>query len=295
MRRIKFINTILIPSINRGQWIELACSRKNIPPPNQIPDEICIRFEEGIRPRFLEAFHMVILSCLIDELKTKGYLIYIQAENELYNFLFSDINIKAYWSSDPVPHVDCPDISNLNIWRIDERHKDNYAVSVSQYLQRHFKGKDVSFISTALNELYYNVFDHANANGNAFSYIHFDKERNRIYVAVCDFGVGVAKTLRDKHPEFKDDEIALRESIKAGVSANTTSHNRGYGLDVICSSLEVGDSFRMISNNAFLYLYNNEVKTFNMKDLHFNGTLIYFDFSTKNFGSEEDTLNDIEL
>lgn len=295
MRRIKIVKTILIPSINRGQWIELACSRNRIPPPSHDHDEICVRFGESVKPKNLEAFHMVILSCLIEELKTRGYLIIIQAEKELYDYLFSDINIRAYWGSDPVPHVDCPDISNLNIWRIDDKYKDAYAISVERYLQRHFTGKDVSFMRTALNELYYNIFDHAEANGNAFSYIHFDQEKERIYVAVCDFGEGVAKTLRGRHSEFEDDETALRESIRAGVSANTTSHNRGFGLDVICSSLEPADSFRMISNNALLFQNNGEVKTFGMKNLYFKGTLIYFDFSTRNFGELEETLNDIEL
>ncbi len=280
--------TILIHTVSRLYWFKLVCDNRNIPQACGKKNTINFEFDRKIKHEHLEAYHIVLLSCLIEELKLKGYMICIMASEDMKNFLLSDVNVKAYWGKKHLSHVDSPDIHRFNLWRINEQDKDSYATSVNRYFSNHFRGKDVSFIATALNELYYNVFDHAKANGNSFSYIHYDENKRRIYVAVCDFGIGVAKTLQDKYPDkYNDDKEALEAAIQVGVTSGSTLRNRGLGLDNICSSLEKTDSFRLISNKAFLYIYNNEVKTFNLKDLHFNGTLIYFDFCTDNFEDTE--------
>lgn len=278
---------ITLNTVSRLHWFRTACENRRITLSKNNNDIIYIFINDRIKKEYLEAYHIVILSCLIEELKKKRYKISIKASNDLNKFLLSDVNIREYWGEKHYSHVESPDINRFNLWRINEKDKDSYAISVNNYFSKLFPDKDVSFITTALNELYYNVFDHANANGNAFSYIYHDEHKRRIYVAVCDFGEGVAKTLRRKYPEYDNDETALRESIKIGVSSKTMKHNRGLGLDNICSSLERGDSFRMVSNNAILYIFDNDIKTFNLNDLRFNGTLIYFDFCTDNFGDAE--------
>ena len=283
----KIKTTISFSGTSREMWFETVCSNRNIPRSSYPGEIIRIEFGNSINHESLRPFHIVLFSCLVEELKLKGYLISIRCSHELSNFLFSDVNIRAYWGEEHQSHVPSPNIHRLNLWRIDEHYKDFYAISVTQYFKRHFEGKDLSFITTALNELYYNVFDHSKANGNAFSYVYFDKDCGRIHIAVCDFGLGVAKTLRAIYPNFKDDATALQESIKAGVSARTQKHNKGFGLDNICSSLGDNDSFRMISNSALLYQHNGKIKTFNLKNFYFQGTLIYFDFSTDNFEDEE--------
>lgn len=278
---------IYIGSASRGEWIGKCCMNRDIPRATSTSDSVHISFDRTIKKSSLEAFHVVLLSCLIEELKKKGYIITLDCDQDLVQFLFSDINIRKYWGNTPTCHVDSPDIHRLNLWRITDEGKENYSISVTNYFKHLFPDKDVSFITTSLNELYYNIFDHANAEGNAFSYIYYDKIKERIYIAVCDFGLGVARTLRKKYPEYSDDSIALSKAIEKGISAKTRDHNRGFGLDDICSALSESDTFRMLSNKGFLYINKNNVKTINMSDLDFNGTLIYFDISTGSFEKEE--------
>lgn len=281
------IPPIYIKTVKRKEWLQIICKNRGLPNSSTKSDKVVIRFAPSIKKEDLEAFHIVLLSCLIAEIKAKNYLVQIKASGHLMAFLFADVSIREYWGENPVPHTDSPDEHRLNLWRITDVGKESYTISVGQYFQRHFPQHDVSFITTALNELYYNVFDHANAGGNAFSYIYYNEDEKRVYIAVCDFGEGVAKTLRRRFPQYNTDAIALEKAIEKGISAGTRDHNRGFGLDDICSSLAEEDSFRMLSNKGFLFINGNSKKSFNINDFDFDGTLIYFDVSTENFEIDE--------
>jgi len=229
------------------------------------------------------------LSCFIDEIKLKGYLVQLNIKNpELSNYLFNELNLTTYWGKEKTDHVESPTITDLNIWRITENGKEFYSISVHDYFKKFFSGIDLSAIKVALNELYFNVFDHANANGNAFSFIRYDKDDEKILVAICDFGEGIARTLRKKYTSFKNDSIALENCIKVGISAQTQEYNRGFGLDNVASTLKKGDMMRIVSNQALLRIFDDKsnIKIFNLY-FDFNGTLIYFEVLIENFEEEE--------
>ena len=65
-----------------------------------------------------------------------------------------------------------------------------------------------------LTEAYYNVFDHADANGIAFSVITFNKETQVLDATICDLGVGMVKPIKVVFPQIVTDEEALRRSIE---------------------------------------------------------------------------------
>ena len=72
----------------------------------------------------------------------------------------------------------------FNLWRIVENQKDAYAIEVEQYFKKNFfRGKDLSIISLSIVEAFYNVFDHADANGNAFSFIKYEGQDEVLRVA----------------------------------------------------------------------------------------------------------------
>ena len=130
---------------------------------------------------------------------TFGYTKY----NELNIYLFNELNLKYYWSKGKVDHITIPIMTDLNIWRIIEIRKESYSVSVHDYFKRsYFFGLDLSAFKNSLNELYCNVFDHANSNGNAFSFIRYDMNVRKIKVAICDFGDGIAYNLRNRYKEY---------------------------------------------------------------------------------------------
>lgn len=144
-------------------------------------------------------------------------------------------------------------------------------------------------LKSCLTELYYNVFDHAEANGIAFSYIHYDDEEEVIHIAICDFGKGIAKTIKDAYRNISDDKEALIKSLERGVTSKSNTHNAGFGLDNIISALS-NSTLRIVSNNAILFYRKNgeisETKTYDMP-FCLNGTLIYFDLPVSGFENTE--------
>lgn len=279
---------IYFNSPERSEWIE-TINRNRDCFPYVVNDEV-IRINFNNKICLLEPFHIVILSCFIDEFKSKGYKVLLNFEDQETNaFLFKEVNIKRYWDETRVNHIESPKISDLNIWRITNSEKDAYSISIHDYFKRHyFADYDLSALKNALNELYCNVFDHAEAGGNAFSYVNYDQNERKIRVAICDFGKGIAKSLKDRYPNYTTDSIALEKSLEIGVSARTQQHNRGFGLDNVVSSLSSDNEFRIVSNKGLLRVKGNkmDVEKFDI-DFDFKGTLIYFDISIDNFDKEE--------
>jgi len=282
--RIKFTTPIKI------EWVKIVTEwRKKIQNTKKL-EMIELVFDEDVQLTNFEPIHIVLLSCFIDEIQTKGYIVRLEfKDKKLRDFLFDEINLKTYWGVNKTDHIDSPKISDLNIWRITENGKDFYSSSIHDYFKRsYFSGFDLSSLKNALNELYFNVFDHAEARGNAFSFIRYDKEAGKIRVAICDFGKGIAQTLRKRYNNYENDCIALENSIKIGISSQSKKYNKGFGLDNVTSSIKKGDILRIVSNRAILYLEDDKL-SISVLDLpfDFNGTLIYFDIAIDSFEKEE--------
>jgi len=284
-------------SPTRIEWARIVTEWRSKIIKNKKYEIIEIAFDEGVKFSNFDPIHIVLLSCFIDELQTKGYFVRLDFKDEsLRNYLFDEINLKNYWGINKIDHVESPKISDLNIWRITETGKEFYSISVHDYFKRsYFSGFDLSTLKNALNELYFNVFDHAEAHGNAFSFIRYDKEVGKICVAICDFGKGIPQTLRKKYNNFENDCVALENSIKIGISAQSQKYNKGFGLDNVTSSLKKGDILRIVSNKAILHLEDDKLnlKVYDLP-FNFNGTLIYFDIVIDSFEKEE-ILEDFSL
>ena len=140
-------------------------------------------------------------------------------------------------------------------------------------------------------EAYYNVFDHADANGNAFSLIKYDDDDERLHVAICDFGKGIAKSVRDFTPDITNDRDALLKSIETDFTVGSKSHNKGKGLDNILSCSSV---VRIFCNNALLLKTDaGGVSTFDV-NFHFGGTLIYLEIDLS-LTEDEEILEEFDL
>lgn len=275
---------------SRSKWILKISEIYNSLKRNYDSGFIALFFKCSINENVFEPFHIVTLSCLIDEIKNRGYKVSLNFEcGHLNQVLFEEINIKKYWGEDRVSYIKSPKITDLNIWRIVDSEKETYSISIHDYFKRHyFKEYDLSALKNTLNELYCNVFDHADAKGTAFSYIRYDEANKKIKIAICDFGKGIAKSLREKYPDYTTDAIALEKSIEIGVSARTQTHNRGFGLDNVVSTLSKDNVLRILSNKALLAIKGNKetIEKFEI-DFDFHGTLIYFDISIDSFEKEE--------
>ena len=183
------------------------------------------------------------------------------------------MRIRKYWQGDEDEVFSSPEQKPFNLWRIVERYSTNYSIALNQYFERtFFDGKDLSALNSCVAELFQNIIDHAEADGNAFFAITYKQANRQLEIAICDFGVGIPYTLQKKYPNSCE---ALRNSLVCGVTAGTKKHNRGFGMDNIISTLSENDCIRIASNDAFLEKSNQEERISSLP-YNFMGTLIYF-------------------
>lgn len=290
IKRIFWLNTP-----DKTYWIKQISSWNDYTPKVTRSDQ-CVKIilNKKVTKNKFTPFHIVTLSCFIEAIKKKGYLIFLEIKNaELNEFIHNDMSLTQYWRGKKADHIDSPDSSRLNLWRVAEGKSEEYEISVHQYFSNKFPDIDFFMLKSCLTELYFNIFDHANANGIAFSYIYYDEDDEIIHIAICDFGKGIANTMRKAFPAILDDEEALLEAIKRGVTAKSNEHNAGFGLDNVISTLSNESTLRIASNKAILICTKKdgivETKTFKLP-FDVKGSLIYFDLPISSF--EKSEIND---
>ena len=251
----------VLSSCDKTEWIEKICSwNSSFRNSSSCYGYVEIRLGKNVVIHKFLPYHIVTLSCFIELLRSKRYIVFLIIENlELKEFILNDISIKNYWNGEKLDHIDSP----------------NSSPEVDFYM-----------LKTCLAELYYNVFDHAKAGGNAFSYIYYEEVKKIIHIAICDFGRGIAKTIRDVYKDIDNDKDALLWSLKKGISARSNTHNAGFGLDTVVSALSEKSILRIVSNKALLICTKKgpSLET-RMYDLPFylQGSLIYFDLPIAGF------------
>lgn len=170
-----------------------------------------------------------------------------------------------------------------------------YSQYLSDYLKRtYFADKDLSSIKVVLDELYANISDHSESDGVAYSFVKYDIPGQLIKIAFCDFGIGIKASL------LKGGSNIAREYVKAatmkGITAGSNSHNRGFGLDTVVSSLSgSGKKISILSGSELFVAYGDRnIQRTWQTGFDFRGTLIYFDMPISSF-EDADYLDDYEL
>lgn len=269
-------------SPRRGEWLEdIVSVRKKC---DKI-QELHLVVSGNINRSNFANFHIVTLSCLIDFAKKNGAIVYLKIEDkDLRGYIFNDVRIRQYWREEEEKVFTEPEPKPFNLWRIDEKYYANYSIALNQYFERtYFEGKDLTGLNNCVAELFQNILDHAQAHGNAFFAVSYDNENKQIEIAICDFGVGIPYTLRHL---YSDENEALKRSLIPGVTAKTKTHNMGYGMDNIVSTMAPLDIIRIVSNKALLIKSKNKEYVFSLP-YDFRGTLIYFTISTDSFEDKE--------
>ena len=278
---------VKLTGCDREHWIKVLSFFLDELQPNEIENShITISLSEDVQEANVLPFHMVLLACFIEYIHSMNYKVIIDSPNREAKCYF-DETFRAYFvGGQKYIEPDHDDI--LNLWKVVNEKAISYSMQVAKYLNNeHFEGIDMSKLKVALDEVYANIADHSQSKGNAFSYIKYIPQDRKIYVAVCDFGLGIAKTLRDSNTKYLSDKDALRDSINIGVSARTNERNKGYGLDSIVTSLSENDILCILSNRGFLMSTGNRnIKIYDL-DFDFKGTLIYFEISTDSFPVKE--------
>lgn len=270
-------------SATRGEWIRhIVESRELI---EQGCSELHILLKAAITLSNFEPMHFVSLSCLIDIAKVRGALVWLTIEDEgLRMFVINDVRFTSYWRDRQIPYYREPEQKPYNLWRIKDTTYYNYTLALNTFFQNvYFKGKDLSGLNNCIAELFQNVFDHAEADGTAFSYIEYRETDGIIGIAVCDFGRGIPETLKGLYPDSKE---ALEMSLHPGITAGSQKHNKGYGMQNILSTMTENDVMHIVSNSVMLYHQDNKNRLFDL-DYNLRGTLLYMTIHIDSFADEE--------
>lgn len=239
----------------------------------------------GLRP-----LHIASLACLIEHFYCLGCDIMLE-QTEVGQYLFHSLKFREYWSGRDGRrnYTIANDKSIFNLWHITDREKELYGRYIKDYLYIHFwKGKDLSPVQLSITEACYNTLDHAKANSNAFSFVKYDEKTHILSVAICDFGIGIANSVKGVYPDFSDEE-ALKMALNANFTVGTKSYNAGMGLDVIKNSVTDDLNLTIISNSAFLISDNRTTRT-GALDFSFNGTLLEYDMNLSKYDNNDDEL-----
>ena len=230
--------------------------------------------------------HVTSLACLVEYLYRRYVTVALDRNTACGEFLFSDLHLREYWGNRH-DYFPARNETILNLWHVKSAQAEDHARRITNYLRTSTgQKKDLSAVTTSLYEAYYNIADHSQAEENAFSMISYDKETQVLNVAVCDFGIGVAATVRRFDTSIKDDQHALKKAVEVNFTVQSTTHNAGMGLDTIRCVCTEDDAVWLISNGAALRMTNSNLRTTDL-GFEFKGCLLAYSVSLSHFEYEE--------
>ena len=279
---------IIFDTTDKLKWLSIIANVHKTIHFAEKKDSVAFNFDSIIDSRKITPIHIVSLACLFEYLDRLKYTIHIQniKDSPISRYLWENVRIREYWAGKQ-NYVQAQDSDIFNLWRIVDAEKEVHSRRVHDFLkQRFFSNKDLSAVQNSLDEVYYNIFDHANADGNAFSFIRFDRNSEKLDVAVCDFGIGIAQSVKNMLPQIKHDSSALRKALEYNFTTKSKTHNMGMGLGNIKDACTDEDFFGIISNEGYLIASQDKIRANKIK-FNFPGTLIYYQLSLSHFDDEE--------
>lgn len=233
----------------------------------------------------LSPLHLASLACFISKLKACGNHV-VMLDNPVAQYIYNELHFKEYFL-DGKGYVPVRDETILNLWKIEESQKEVYSRLVQDYLRTIYPQKDLTVISSSLTESYYNVYDHADAKGIAFSMIRYDRSTDKLSIAVCDFGVGIPKRVRMVDPMVgHDDCAAIMKAMEYAFTSKSTDHNYGFGLGNIRSSCMDKDMLRIISGSGLVVFTKDDCRPYRL-NFSFPGTILYYEITLSSLEKEE--------
>ena len=270
-------------SAKRTEWLRRIMEIRDTD--YQIGDLVSLSFGDLSVSKILPE-HIVSLACLVESLTRKKVQVSIFLQEECGKYFSSTLKLSEYWKGGQ-DYAQAEQETILNLWHIKADKTEEHARRTTEYLKnRFFKNKDLSAVTLSLLEAYYNINDHSRFNGNAFSMLSFDEDTEVLSVAVCDFGIGIAGSVRNFDPSIDDDKTALRKATEANFTVQSTAHNAGMGLYNIKSVCTEDDIMWIISNEAALGITSKSERAIDL-DFNFQGCLLTYSVSLSHFEDEE--------
>lgn len=250
--------------------------------------QICISDE--IKKRWIKPYHLVTLAYLIDALKKEGNQVSFDM-NRNGSYIYNELHFKDYFSDDSPIFTPMDDDRILGLWRVNEPEIEIRPRRIQDYLKRvYFPHKDLSAVGICLTEAYYNIFDHSESTNNAWSMVWYDERDERLWVAVCDCGIGIPESVRKSIPGLSD-RIALKKALEDKFTTKSKSYNGGMGLGIIKDSCTKKDDYLRIHSGNGVLRANKDSMKITKSGFQFQGTLLYYRLSLNQF-EDEQTIDD---
>ncbi len=290
MCEIKFTST------DRLEWIRTISEVQNALAAHAYSRgaKINIEIDGSISPDDLHPVHLVLLACLVALFRKHNHPGRILTSAALEQYLRDQLHFDVYLTSNEY-HVRSESAADLNLWQVAASRSLFYSNHVAEYLKnKYFRNKDLSLLKVVLDELYANIADHSLADDMAYSYIHYDEASRTVKIAFCDFGIGIPRSLA--RAGITAENGYIMKATGCGVSAKSNTHNKGFGLDTVVSSIAgTGHTIRIISGDELFISYGKDEHERTWRQpFYFNGTLIYFDLSIDTF-DDIDYISGLEL
>lgn len=290
MLEVANIRVVTLSSSDRLSWLSGICDGRDMIEQNGV-NRLLVNIDDGITRDKLRPEHIKSLACLIESCARKGCLVQMETSKEIKDYLENELKISRYWNLHE-SYVKPGNEDILNLWKIDPNGMEMHAKRISEYFRTtRFQAKDLTPLEGSLTEAYYNVIDHSLCEGIAFSMVEYDRSINKVFISVCDFGRGIAESVRTVLPEITDDVQAIMKAMEPRFTIRSTKHNAGLGLGNLRDYCTDPDSLWIISNDAALVTSGDNERYVRLKK-HFKGTLIMYSISLEHLEDNyiEDTL-----
>lgn len=258
-------------------------NRENI----QKVDELIVDFNNV---RFLDTDKFVILACLIEMFYIKGCRVCFIGGTKQFNNHLNNIRFKEYWQPgfDRCRFTLSRNQTTLCLWKISMDMKYTYSKYAKEYFERFTNNKDLLPLSSNIDEVFNNVFDHSQSPIEGYIVTQYFPKINKISFSVCDFGIGIPKSINNalisEGKSKIEDWKAILKSLELGVSAKSTPRNRGFGLNNILELTESSNGkLLIISNEGFVEKAANELYKNGKLDYNISGTLIKVEVDLNTF------------
>ena len=183
--------------------------------------------------------HITTLACLLEEYRQAGIAIEFEPSNSVVFAYLRTIGFLTRWGQpSEKERFQLPtDSTSFALWQAEPEQLTAYVTSAYQHYQAgYFAGKDLSFLTTYLAELFNNVFDHAFAlsiaQRPAFGMLQYYPSRKRLFIAVSDFGMGIPNSVNQFLQRTGQEPVIAAEALRKALTFRFTSQSKPYNQGV---------------------------------------------------------------
>jgi len=248
--------------------------------------------------RFMDTDDFVILACLIESFYIKNCSVSFVGGTQGFNNHLFNIKFKDYWKDgfDRDKFTLSYNQTTLCLWKISENMIYSYSMYARQYFERFTNNKDLIPLSSNIDEVFNNIFDHSKSEVTGYIITQYYPKNNKLSFSVCDFGIGIPTSIRNAELDSNagyEDWKAILKSLEKGFSIKSTPRNRGFGLNNLLELTESSNgTLRIISNDGMVYKKAGEMYKAGNLNFGFKGTLIKAEVDLNTF-EEKDESEDI--